>query len=83
MRSRARDDGSIAYDFGFLACVFVNELGVNLSADDRDFERHSEFPGEGFGILLRLGFSVASDGEGGLLELDEKVLFEDVASEEW
>ena len=29
-----------------------------------------------------MGFGVASDGERGLLELDEEVLFEDVACEE-
>lgn len=82
LRLRAGNDSPVAGELGFLACVFVNELGVNLSTDDEDFEGHAEFASEGVGILLGLALCVASDGEGGFLELDEKVLFEDVASEE-
>ena len=82
LRLRTGNDGAIAGELGFLACVSGNELGVNFSADDEDFEGHAEFAGEGVGNLFGLGFGVASDGEGGFLELDEEVSFEDVASEE-
>jgi len=64
LRLRNGDDSTVAGEVGFLASVFVNELGVNFSADDEDFEGHSEFAAEGVGILFGLGFGIASDGEG-------------------
>lgn len=82
MRLRQPNYRAIAHKRGSLAGVFLHELRVDFTADDKDVEGHAELAGESFSIFLGLILSIASDGEGGFLELDEEVLFEDVAGEE-